>query len=152
MFDGLLNWLLGGGTTGANGQQYVNYIENPNAPRGFGNPNSALSESGLASLGSGLNTIGGWMDAAGGAMNLLQGLGSIYSMWNGFNLANDQLDLARDQFNFGRNYSSAQLNNNIDSYNTALADRARTRAFTETGNQNAYNDWYEKNKLDSFRG
>lgn len=105
--------------------------------------------SNLSSLWDGANSIA---NSLGGWTNALQGLGSLYSMWNGFNLAQDQLDLARDQFNFGRNYSTAQLNNNIDAYNTALADRARTRAFTETGNENAYNDWYEKNKLSSFKG
>ena len=122
----------------------------------FLNPSSGVGQSTASSLAGGLSSIwdgaNNFAQSLGGWGNLLQGLGSIYSMWNGFNLANDQLDLARDQFNFSKNYSTSQLNNNIDSYNTALADRARTRAFTETGNQNAYNDWYEKNKLDSFRG
>lgn len=108
-----------------------------------------LGNSGQTSSISGL---GGLINSLGGIGNIAQGLGSLYSMWNGFNLANDQLDLARDQFNFSKNFSSAQLNNQINSYNTNLADRARTRAYTETGNENAYNDWYEKNKLRSFNG
>lgn len=145
-----LSAILGG--TGDDGTRYVNYLSHPNAPRGFGNPNSPVSENSLSTLGSLFGGANSFAQSLGGWGNLLQGIGSLYSMYKGIGLAEDQLDLARDQFNFGRNYSSAQLNNNIDSYNTALADRARTRAFTETGNQNAYNDWYEKNKLDSFRG
>lgn len=151
MFE-LLNWMLGGGSTGADGQQYVNYIAHPNAPRGFGNPTSALSESTLSNLGTGLNGINSLADSLGGWGDVLSGLGSLYGAYNKFNMANDALDFAKDKFNFSKNFYSAQLNNQIDSYNTALADRARTRSWAETGTTDAYNDWYEKNKLDSFRG
>lgn len=115
-------------------------------------PSKAASALGLSS-----NTL---VDGNGilGSINLgdLASLGSglmdLYGMWNQFSMANDALDLARDQFNFSKNFSSAQLNNQIDSYNTALADRARTRSWAETGTTDAYNDWYDKNKLKSFNG
>ena len=138
--------------TSDNGTKYVNYLSNPNAPRGFGNPNSPINENTLSTLGSLWNGADSFAQSLGGWGKLLGGLGNLYGMWNQIGLANDALDLARDQFNFSKNFSSTQLNNQIDSYNTNLADRARTRAYTETGNENAYNDWYEKNKLDSFRG
>lgn len=152
MLSGILNALFGGWGGDSSGQKYVNYFENPNAPRGFGNPNAVMSEGTMSSIGSALNGIGGLVNSLGGIGNIAGALGGLYSMWNQVGLANDALDLARDQFNFSKNFSSAQLNNQINSYNTNLADRARTRAYTETGNENAYNDWYEKNKLSSFNG
>ena len=115
-------------------------------------PTKAASALGLASnsLVDGNDILGSIN--LGDLATLGSGLMDLYGMWNQFSMANDALDLARDQFNFSKNFSSAQLNNQIDSYNTALADRARTRAYTETGNANAYNDWYDKNKLNSFKG
>ena len=150
----VLNWFMD--NTSQNTIDSGDYSSLQRAALNYLNPNSNVGGSTSGSLLDGLSSIWDKADnfagSLGGWGNLLQGIGSLYSMYKGIGLAEDQLDLARDQFNFGRNYSSAQLNNNIDSYNTALADRARTRAFTETGNQNAYKDWYEKNKLDSFRG
>ena len=129
-----------------------NISSGSNIPLGTSLSNATSSGSLLDSLSSLWNGADNFAQAIGGWGNLLGGLGNLYGMWNQIGLANDALDLARDQFNFSKNFASTQLNNQIDSYNTDLADRARTRAYTETGNANAYKDWYEKNKLNSFNG
>lgn len=149
----LSNSLNSLGNFGSN-MSLSNISSGSSIPLGTALSNATSSSTGslLDSLGSLWNGADSFAQSLGGWGKLLGGLGNLYGMWNQIGLANDALDLARDQFNFSKNFSSTQLNNQIDSYNTNLADRARTRAYTETGNENAYNDWYEKNKLDSFRG
>lgn len=147
----LSNSLNNLGNFGSN-MSLSNISSGSSIPLGTSLSNVTSSGSLLDSLGSLWNGADNFAQALGGWGNLLGGLGDLYGMWNQFSMANDALDLARDQFNFSKNFSSAQLNNQINSYNTNLADRARTRAYTETGNENAYNDWYEKNKLSSFKG
>lgn len=55
--------------------------------------------------------------------------------------------LAKDQFNFTKDMTNTNLNNQITSYNTALADRARSRAVIEGRDQASADAWVEKNKM-----
>lgn len=57
----------------------------------------------------------------------LMGLNTIGNLWG----AHQANKLARDQLNFTKTIGNANLNNQIKSYNTALAGRARSRAVVE---------------------
>lgn len=78
------------------------------------------------------------------------GIGSIESigkLWNAFQMSK----LAKDQFNFTRDITNTNLANQIQSYNTALEDRARSRAVAE-GQTDAQRDAYiEANKARDTR-
>lgn len=91
------------------------------------------------------NNLGGW----GNVFSGLQGLGNLYFGLQNLGLAKDQLALQQDAFNFNKGITTRNLANQIQAYNTSLEDRYRARAYTETGNADAYNDKIEKNKLSS---
>lgn len=91
------------------------------------------------------DTFGGWRNLWGGA----QALTNMYTGFKGIGLMEDQLDLARDSFNFNKALTSRNLANSVQSYNTALADRYRARAYTETGNAHAYDDQIKERSLSS---
>ncbi len=57
----------------------------------------------------------------------LGGLQTIGNLWNSFQ-ANK---LASEQFDFTKGITKTNLSNSIQSYNTSLADRINSRAFTE---------------------
>ena len=70
-------------------------------------------------------------------------LGSLANIYGGFQ-ANK---LAKDQLNFTKQITNTNLNNQIKSYNTALEDRARSRATAENRDQDSADAYIEKNKL-----
>lgn len=74
----------------------------------------------------------------------LQGLSALAGIW----AANKQLKQARDQFNYMKGVTDANLNNSIKSYNTALADRINTRA-KQNGNMTQADvaDYITKNQM-----
>lgn len=76
----------------------------------------------------------------------LNGLNTLNSLWGAYQ-ANEANKLAKDQFNFAKEIGNVNLNNQIKSYNTALGDRARTRAqfsAADDGNGQAY---FDQNKM-----
>lgn len=89
---------------------------------------------------SGLSGLGFNMGTAQLGMNALSGLGNI---WGAFQ-ANR---LARDQFNFTRDVTNTNLNNQVQSYNTALSDRIRARTATEGGTQADVDAYLAQNRL-----
>lgn len=87
--------------------------------------------SGVAGAGNGL----GWnLNTAQLGLGALQSLAGLYQ---GFQ-ANK---LARDQFRFTKDFATTNLNNSVQSYNTALADRANARAKVQ-GDSEAERDAY----------
>lgn len=74
------------------------------------------------------------------------GLGAIGTIGGLINSRN-MLGLARDQFKHARDVTNTNLTNQIQSYNTALADRARTRAAMEGRDQASAERYIEENKL-----
>lgn len=92
-----------------------------------------------------LGSLGG-----GGASGLL-GLGQIglgaFGSIGGLMNSRNMLGLARDQFNHARDVTNTNLTNQIQSYNTALSDRARTRAAMEGRDMESANKYIEENKL-----
>lgn len=96
-----------------------------------------------------LGGLGDRLSNAGLGLNLptmqlgLSGLDALNSIFQG-RQANK---LARDQLNFARDVTNTNLNNQVQSYNTALEDRARSRGVVE-GRSNDYTDEYiERNRL-----
>lgn len=73
----------------------------------------------------------------------LGALGSLSNIYGGFQ-ANK---LAKDQLSFTKDITNTNLNNQVKSYNTALEDRARSRAVAENRDQASADAYIEKNKL-----
>ena len=73
----------------------------------------------------------------------LGALGSLANIYSGFQ-ANK---LAKDQLNFAKSVTNTNLNNQIKSYNTALEDRARSRATAENRDQSTADAYIAANKL-----
>lgn len=84
---------------------------------------------GLASL-DGLKLIGG-------------GLSTIGNLWTAFQAQK----LAKEQFNFQKDFANTNLANQIKSYNTALEDRITARSFTQGDDEATTQAYIEKNKL-----
>lgn len=73
----------------------------------------------------------------------MQGLSTIGNIWGAWQ-ANK---LAKDQLNFTKKIATANLNNQIASYNTALEDRARSRAAIEGQSSAEAQAYIDKNRL-----
>ncbi|AEL79663.1 putative structural protein [Escherichia phage vB_EcoP_G7C] len=73
----------------------------------------------------------------------LDALGSLANIYGGFQ-ANK---LAKNQLNFAKSVTNTNLNNQIKSYNTALEDRARSRATAENRDQSSADAYIAANKL-----
>lgn len=89
------------------------------------------------------NQMGGAANPSGFGLNMNTaqfGLGALQTL-GGLYGALQSNKLARDQFNFTRDFANTNLNNSIQSYNTQLADRARARAVVE-GQSDADRDRY----------
>ncbi|UZV39848.1 hypothetical protein [Xanthomonas virus PB119] len=95
----------------------------------------ANNGTGLAPSTAGTGMGLGWnMNTAQLGLGALQTVGGLYNAFQGNKLA-------RQQFNFTRDFANTNLNNSIQSYNTQLADRARSRAAVE-GQSDAERDQY----------
>lgn len=73
----------------------------------------------------------------------LSGLGTLANMWGAF----QGMDLAKKQFNFTKDITEKNLSNQIQSYNTALADRARSRYAMEGSGDAAAQAYIDQNSL-----
>lgn len=69
--------------------------------------------------------------------NILGGLQTAGGLYNAF----QGNRLARDQFRFSKEFANTNLNNSMQTYNTQLEDRARSRAVVE-GQSDAERDAY----------
>lgn len=88
----------------------------------------------------GLGGLAGGLQTAGSAMDILGGLAQIYF---GF----QQQKLAKKQFNFQRDAFNTNLQNSVQSYNTALGDRIRARHFTEGKSDSDTAAYLKENRL-----
>lgn len=107
----------------------------PNMTMGdFSSPNTSAMGSGLTGqLGMNIPTFQLGLGA----------IGSLANIYGGFQ-ANK---LAKDKLSFTKDITNTNLNNSIQSYNTALEDRARSRATAENRSQSSADEYIEKNKL-----
>jgi hypothetical protein len=94
------------------------------------------------------NTLGGQGNNGlgfnlGTGQLVLGGIQAIGNIW----AAMEAQKLGREQFNFQKGITNTNLANQITSYNTTLADRIKSRSFTE-GRPDGYAEQYiEDNKL-----
>lgn len=108
----------------------------------------------------GLNNIGGGKDGSdtGGFMNQEFGGGTAmdwlgaglqaFSIWNSYNLGKDQIANARDALNASKDQFNKNFAMAINSYNTQLEDRWRSRSMMETDTRLEDNAYY-LNELNS---
>lgn len=116
------------------------------APGSFGSilgygANAFPAAPGAKMGGSGLGFNVGTMQLALGG---LQTLGSLWQAWE----ANK---LAKEQFKFQKDFANTNLANSIKSYNTALEDRGRSRAFTEGQSETEAQAYIDGNRLPDRR-
>lgn len=111
-----------GSLIGAPGAQGIGAFSNigGTAQGGLG---GLMSLDGLKLLGGGLSTIG--------------------NLWNAFQAQK----LAKESFNFQKDFANRNLANQISSYNTALSDRARSRGVTEGQTQEQIDQYVADNRL-----
>lgn len=104
--------------------------------------NPAQGIAGFGMSGPGQGGLGGLMSMDG--LKLLGGgISTIGNLWNAFQAQK----LARDSFNFQKDFANRNLANQISSYNTALSDRARSRGVAEGQSQQQIDDYISSNSL-----
>lgn len=124
-----------------------NNNQNFNTPAMNYNPGAAIGMGADAGVASPTSFMSGSANQLG--MNVptfqlgLGALGSLANIYGGFQ-ANK---LAKDQLNFTKSVTNTNLNNQIKSYNTALEDRARSRATAENRDQSSADAYIAENKL-----
>lgn len=91
---------------------------------------------------SGLGGAGG-MGALGYANAAISGIETLGKLWMGFKAAK----MAKKQFKFAKDITNTNLANQIKSYNTALADRARSRGVMESQSQDQVDAYVANNSL-----
>lgn len=107
-----------------------------------------MNEERFGSLGEGVTGPNSGSSSGFGA-NLdtaklaLSGLGTIGNLWAAFQAQK----LAKKQFDFTKRITETNLANQVQSYNTTLEDRGRSRAFTEGQNAADAQSYIDKNRL-----
>lgn len=86
---------------------------------------------------------GGRLGALGIANIALSGLQTLGSLW----MANKANKLAKKQFNFTKDITETNLANQMQTYNTALADRARSRGVMEGQTAGQVTQYVDANSL-----
>lgn len=122
-------------------------IQSYSANQGPASQTGGLGEvaTGVSGVGAGTNTGA----AAGLGFNLptlnlaLGGLQTIGSLWNAW----ESRKLAQEEFAFKKGVTNTNLNNQIQSYNTNIEDRARARAVTEGQAPGVADAYVAKNRL-----
>lgn len=109
---------------------------------------------GDANVGMKPTTSTGWdwanRDNAGLALGALQGISALLGGFGGLQqnkMAKKQLNLARDQFNFQKDFANRNYANELSAFNTAMEDRINARAAQEGRGQEYVNDYMNRNRL-----
>ncbi len=144
--------------SGADGFGYGNPVSWMNSYNALGasNPQAAQAQANPLQLSNGItpNVAGAGSVAAPGmgggfGMNLptanlaLGGIQTIGNLWNAF----ENRKLAREEFDYKKGVTDVNLKNQIQSYNTTLEDRSRSRAYTEGQDATTAQSYVDKNRL-----
>jgi len=89
-------------------------------------------------------------DNAGLALGALQGISALLGGFGGLQqnkMAKKQLNLARDQFAFQKDFANRNYANELSAFNTAMEDRINARAAQEGRDQTYVNDYLSRNQL-----
>ncbi len=123
----------------------TNWMTNPSQGLAFGaNTYGASAPAiGTAGLGAGGGQGFNWQGLGQGINTGIGALSTIGNIWGAF----QSNKLARQQFDFTKGVTNTNLNNQIQSYNTQLEDRARTRAAIEGTDPKETQDWIDRNRL-----
>lgn len=95
----------------------------------------------LVQSDSGLGAGFGWNIGTG--LTAIGGLSALSNIWG----ANKAQQLASDQFKFTKDVTNTNLNNQIKSYNTSLADRLTARGVTQGDSAATTQAEIDKNRL-----
>lgn len=115
-----------------------------NAPLDLGLGGGASAMASLGAPGAGMEGMAG-----GGAAGInpvsaaISGIQTVANIWNSFQAQK----MAKKQFKFTKQMTRANLANQVKSYNTALADRARSRGFVEGQTQDQIDAYVRDNSL-----
>jgi hypothetical protein len=110
---------------------------------------SSLMQMPQISAGGGAGGIGAAMGGPMGIANAaISGLQALGSLW----MAHKQMKLAKKQFKFTKDVTNINLNNQMQSYNTALADRARSRGVMEGQTPDQVAGYISANQLTRSQG
>ena len=74
---------------------------------------------------------------------VLGGIGTIGNLWSAWQAQK----LAKEQFNYQRGIANTNLANQIQSYNTALADRMTARGYMQGNNQATIDQYIQDNSM-----
>lgn len=96
------------------------------------------------------NGGGGFFSGMNGVQSVDAVLGGLQSLSNMF-LGFQALNQVKKQFKTQRAFSNANLENQVKSYNTALEDRARSRAAVEDQSSTEAQSYIDKNRLNFKR-
>lgn len=122
------------------------FQQNPQASSsGIGAAINAPPVGGAGGGGTGLGT--GLGMNLGTAQLALGGLGTIGNLWMAFNAQK----LAKEQFSFQKGITNTNLANQIQSYNTSLADKINSRVAQEGGDASQAQAYVDNNKLTDER-
>lgn len=134
-----------------NFDSYANVLGAPAAPPIYSGPLSTPQVAPLqleapdmgagGIFGTGMNGF----QLTGAAIGGLQALGSLW-------MASKQMKLAKKQFKFNKDITNTNLNNQMQSYNTALADRARSRGVMEGQTPDQVSEYIRNNSLSRAQG
>jgi hypothetical protein len=120
------------------------------ALKSYGSNNAPMALNGSVGADGGINGITPQFGQPVGlgfnmptANLLLGGLQTIGSLWNAW----EQRKMAQEQFNYKKEITESNLKNQIQSYNTTLEDRSRSRAFTEGQDAATAQAYIDKNRL-----
>jgi len=124
----------------------IDWLGGGNAQKLSGNVMQYVPSTGSSS------SFGGWFnrDNAGLALGALQGISALLGGFGGLQqnkMAKKQLNLARDQFNFQKDFANRNYANELSAFNTALEDRINARAAQEGRDQTYVNDYLSRNQL-----
>lgn len=89
--------------------------------------------------GTGLGTMG----TINAGLSGLETIGKLWGAWQ-------QMKLAKKQFNYTKKVTDTNLANSIQSFNTALKDRGRSRAFTEGQSKEQAASYIAENRLPEY--